>query len=104
MSLQERGLAGGGRRDIGSLPLDVLAGTSLLGGCRLAQLAVVACVSRRLRDAAVAAAGARRPRLLRLPSRCALPLACLPLSSSVRSPARCADAAWRPLAARHTAV
>ena len=46
------------RRDISSLPLDVLAGPSLLGCLRLARLAMFACVSRRMREAAIAA-GAR---------------------------------------------
>ena len=46
----------GTRRGITGLPLDVLAGPCLLGSCRLAQLALVACVSHRLREAAAAAA------------------------------------------------
>jgi hypothetical protein len=54
---EEQG-AGVARRDISSLPLDVLAGPSLLGCFRLARLAMFACVSRRMREAAIAA-GAR---------------------------------------------
>ena len=41
---------------VASLPLDVLAGPFLLGGARLASLAMVACVSRRMREAAAVAA------------------------------------------------
>ena len=42
-------------RNIACLPLDVLAGSSLLGSYRLASLAMIACVSRRMRDAATLA-------------------------------------------------
>ena len=44
------------QRLLSSLPIDVLAGPLLLGGARLASLAMVACVSRRMREAAAVAA------------------------------------------------